>query len=92
VTVCFADLDLTKSEGIAALYGRISFAAHSVCRDLDPSVSGDPLPMHNSYKRCLSLSNAIEGATSKIDRPDFTAYIADKLKRGTRENVKIAER
>jgi UrcA family protein len=71
VTVRFADLDTTNTQGAAMLYRRLKGAAASVCRDLEP---GKQLVRAAVYKNCMhtALSNAIV----KLDRPAVTAYAA----------------
>jgi UrcA family protein len=71
VTVQFADLDITNTQGAAALYRRLRIAAASVCRGLEP---GKQLARVWAYNGCLhtALSNAIV----KVNRPTVTAYAA----------------
>jgi UrcA family protein len=72
VTVRFADLDLTRSDGLSSLYTRLSQAANSVCRD--DSEKG--VLVQQRYRVCMD--QAIKGAVAKIDQPAFSDYVARK--------------
>ena len=71
VVVRFADLDTAHVAGAAALYGRLRFAAESVCRELglDPAQK-----LQGTYDRCVR--KAIGDAVAKVDRPALTTYAA----------------
>jgi UrcA family protein len=71
VTVRFADLDTTTTQGAAVLYRRLKSAAESVCQDLDPGLR---LAMKQRYNSCIHL--ALGNAIVRLDRPAVTAYAA----------------
>jgi len=68
VEVHFSDLDLTRSEGAAALYKRLDAAAKSVCASLDARDVASQL----RFKKCVQTG--ISSAVVKIDRPALTTY------------------
>jgi UrcA family protein len=70
--VTFQDLDLANDSGIAALYGRLSFAAQDVCRPLDTLRIED----HFRYKHCVRA--AMAHAIAEIDEPALTAHYQTK--------------
>jgi UrcA family protein len=88
LTVKYADLDLSRTEGAATLYGRISHAARTVCAPLDFVQTAAPMGMGDAYKNCFS--NAVSGAVSKIHSPVLSAYVASKT--GTPATIKLASR
>ena len=69
VEVHYADLDLTRSAGIAALYGRLKSAAETACgyfaatRDLEIAAR---------TRECVHT--ALMTAVAKVDRPALSAY------------------
>ena len=64
-TVSYADLDLSRSEGAATLYGRLLGAAKQVCGN--PSRS---LEQIGQWKACYS--SALDEAVVKVDEPALT--------------------
>jgi UrcA family protein len=68
VEVHFSDLDLTRSEGAAALHQRLYGAAKTVCASLDAR----DLASQMRFKECVQI--AIDSAVARIDRPVLTAY------------------
>ena len=68
IIVHFADLDLTHSDAVAALDGRLKGAAKTVCAAQD----GRDLGGQTRYKMCWQ--SALGAAVSKADRPALTAY------------------
>jgi UrcA family protein len=67
-TVSFADLDLSTSAGVEALYGRIHAAARHVCTE--------PSEQLRDYMACVSKA---EGeAVGKVNRPLLTAFYQKK--------------
>jgi len=85
VTVRFADLDTTNTQGAAALYRRLKSAAASVCQDLEP---GKELARVAKYHDCMhtALSNAIVN----VDRPAVTAYAAAHGALAGNSSIRIA--
>lgn len=69
-TVRFADLDLSKPEGVARLYARISRTARDICGDADGSMS--------LKQKCVAKT--IEDAVSRINKPLLTALHTEHLK------------
>ena len=59
LTVKYADLDLSRIDGAATLYSRISHAARTVCAPLDFAQTAAPMGMGDAYKNCFS--NAVSG-------------------------------
>ena len=68
-TVHYADLNLNKTVGVAALYRRITAAASRVCGQRALTGSNYPLP---EYTNCYD--EAIASAVARVDRPQLTAY------------------
>jgi UrcA family protein len=69
--VKFADLDLRRSEGAAALYARISSAAREVC---SPEYNW---VMEMRAKSAQCRSQAIANAVAGVDAPALTTYYTD---------------
>ncbi len=74
VTVKFADLDVSRPEGAAVLYGRIRAAARNVCSPYD---RGDPLE-NMEFASCVRQS--IADAVSAVNAPALTAVHSSKTK------------
>jgi UrcA family protein len=69
-TVKFADLNVSKPEGAAALYARIQRAAREVCHPLEARDFRS-----NAHAACVH--KAIADAVAKVDRPAlFNVYNA----------------
>ena len=85
VVVNFADLDLSRSEGAAALYHRLVSAAKTVCAPLD----GRDLWGYMSFTACVQ--SAISKAVAKVDRPALTAYYEAKTNRRN-ATIQIAQK
>jgi len=84
VEVHFSDLDLTRSEGAAALYQRLGAAAKTVCASLDAR----DLASQMRFKECVQ--SAVGSAIAKIDRPVLTAYYKAHTNRGN-ATIQIAK-
>jgi UrcA family protein len=70
--VRFPDLDLSRIEGVAALYGRIAHAARHVC---------DPLEtLWNSTEYRTCVDTAIAGAVATVNRPLLSQYHQFRIK------------
>jgi UrcA family protein len=79
-TVRFADLDLTRVEGSAALYSRLTVAAKTVCHELDSGDSAHGIlnpRLQERYQECIH--QAIAGAAARINQPTFSAYVSTKM-------------
>lgn len=66
--VHFADLDLAKPAGIAALYGRLQGAAKRVCAPLE----GKDLRSAKAYQQCVT--DAVTQAVAEVAQPNLSAY------------------
>jgi UrcA family protein len=88
--VKFGDLDATRLAGKEELYRRLTGAAHSVCRSLDPSVSGARLQGIAPYKACID--QAISGAVAKINLPEFADYVASRTQKPAVTVIQLAAR
>jgi UrcA family protein len=72
-TVKYADLNTASVQGAAVLYHRLTNAAKTVCRDLEP---GRALGMMGPYSDCVH--KALSNAVADVDRPAVSAYAADR--------------
>jgi UrcA family protein len=81
-TVNFADLDLTRGPGVAALYARIRSAAQQVCGPVDAR----QLQALTNWKRCTK--QAIARAVRDVNAPMLTSYYLAK----TNPTIHIAQR
>jgi UrcA family protein len=88
--VKFGDLDVTRPAGKEELYRRLTRAAHSVCRSLDPSESAAKVQLTPLYKACLD--QAVSGAVSQINRPEFTEYVASRMPMPDHAGIQLAAR
>jgi UrcA family protein len=84
-TVKYADLNTSVDQGAAALYHRLTSAAKTVCRDLEP---GRRLGLMGPYDRCVH--NALSNAVADVDRPAVTAYAAERGVVPESSSIKIA--
>jgi UrcA family protein len=66
--VHFADLDLNHSAGVAALYGRIRFAAREVCGPVQDRV------LHSTVGTARCVTQAIARAVADVNVPTLTSY------------------
>ena len=73
--VRFADLDLDRVEGAAALYDRLHAAAQSVCGPLANDLANLP-----RYKACITETVSV--AVARIDKPTLTRYARTQLDGG----------
>ena len=76
IHIRLADLDLTTSQGTAAAYKRISFAAQSVCSSYD----GADLPQRRIWRQCVNGS--IDSAVAQVGDSRLTAYYVSKTGQG----------
>jgi UrcA family protein len=67
--VPFQDLDLTKIEGVTALYGRLRYAARIVCKPMESR----QLELVKKYRTCVD--EAIADAVANINRPLLSQYV-----------------
>jgi UrcA family protein len=68
VAVNYADLDLSKPEGAAVLYGRLEHAARQVCGNID----GRRLEQVAHWEACYQ--RALREAVGAVDKPTLTTY------------------
>jgi UrcA family protein len=68
ISVRYADLDLTRTAGAAALYGRLAVAAKTVCGPFEPRDLGSVARFNGCVER------AIATAVAKVDQPALTHY------------------
>jgi UrcA family protein len=89
--VKFGDLDAKRPAGKEELYRRLTRAAHSVCRALDPNESGATnLQLIPVYKSCID--QAVSGAVAKINLPEFTDYVAARTQKPVSTGMQLAAR
>jgi UrcA family protein len=84
-TVHYADLNLDKTTGVAALYRRITVAASRVCGQRALTGSNYPLP---EYTSCCN--EAIATAVARVDRPQLTAYYHAQASRSRSQTIASA--
>jgi UrcA family protein len=72
--VTLSDLDLNTREGVEALYHRIENAARAACGP--PVITGSRLPTY-AWQACVA--DAIKTTVVKLDRPQLTAYYAERV-------------
>ncbi len=85
VVVHFADLDLSRGEGVTVLYQRLKGAAETVCAPLDDR----DLARHMRFTACMH--SAISTAVAKVDQPALTAYFEAKTNRRN-ATIQIAQK
>ena len=73
--VKFADLDLTRSAGVAALYARLQSAARQVCQP----VAERDLKAEALARSCEA--QAVERAVNEINVPQLASYYRDRTGR-----------
>jgi UrcA family protein len=71
--VRFADLDLTRNEGVAALYRRLKDAAETACAPQN----GRELGSQMRYRLCWQ--SALTGAVAQVGQPALSAYCRVRL-------------
>ena len=72
--VRYSDLDLSKIDGAAALYARVSYAAAIVCNSLQSRNLG----IAAKYQACVA--QAIANAVASVDRPLVSQYHESRTK------------
>jgi UrcA family protein len=82
--VRFPDLDLTKVDGAAVLYSRLSHAAGIVCS----SLQSRDLTINAMYRSCVS--HAIAAAVTRVDRPMLSQYHESHTQREKTAVVQLA--
>ena len=73
VDVHYADLNLDRTEGAAALYARLRAAARQVCGPLDSR----ELERRQRFNACVA--QALSKAVATVDRPLLSAYYRREL-------------
>jgi UrcA family protein len=84
LTVQFADLDLSRTEGVTMLFNRITGAAKSVCS----SLRGTSLREKEQHTACVEL--ALTNAVARVDRPVLAQYVSSRSSTETKAPIKIA--
>lgn len=79
--VRFADLDLTRSAGVAELYARIKSAAGEVCQPINAREV-------ESVLRSQRCTQAIARGVAAVNAPALTSYYLAR----TRQAVTLAQR
>jgi UrcA family protein len=87
LTVQFADLDLSKDAGLAALFDRIKGAATRVCSGHS---GGTTLRDKEQYAACVDF--ALSNAVARVDRPELTDYIVRQHSSEKKAATKVASR
>ena len=83
-TVKFADLNLTRSSGIAVLYARIKAAARAVCeRDGE-------LGLNTVQAESKCRARAISGAIGTINVPMLTSYYRERSGMSSDQFLRLA--
>lgn len=85
LTVQFADLDLSKPEGAATLFGRMRSAAQNVCR---AHQGGTTLRDKQSHEACVEF--ALSNAVAKVDRPVLTKYVVSRSSGKRKAPIQVA--
>jgi UrcA family protein len=67
IVVTYADLDIDRAEGAAALVNRIDHAARAIC---GPAPVAQDLYNHMTYRDCMSSSTRM--AVRRVDAPRVT--------------------
>ena len=78
VTVRYHDLDLTSSEGIANLYGRIRAAAVEVCK---PAEFSQTLQLASLSKWNSCVGHAIADAVKRVHNENLSTYQWQRIRR-----------
>jgi UrcA family protein len=73
VTVKFADLDVSTSQGAMSLYRRIHVAADDVCSRMYTSTE-------YRWRKDACLQKVIANAVSKVNKPALSAVFASKYR------------
>jgi UrcA family protein len=77
VTVRYHDLNLSSSEGIASLYGRIHAAAIDVCKPVEDSQIAN-LALLREWNECVA--HAVSDAVRRIHNERLSAYQWDRIR------------
>jgi len=85
VVVQFADLDLSRSEGVAVLYQRLRGAARTLCEPLNAR----DLEMQMNFRTCLQ--SAISAAVADIDRDALSTYYEAQTN-GRHQAIPVAQK
>ena len=85
--VKFGDLDINRPAGKESLYLRLNRAAQSVC---SPGSWYRRALLSPQYEACME--QALSGAIAKINRPDFTDYVALRTQKPAVVDARLAAR
>ena len=70
-TVSYADLDLSRPQGLTTLMGRIRGAASDVC---SPQPEARDIPGSRDFRRCVA--HAVSTAVKTVNNPGLTTMVA----------------
>jgi UrcA family protein len=87
LTVQFADLDLTKNAGAAALFKRIKGAALGVC---SAHSGGTTLRDKEQHAACVEF--AVSNAVARVDRPELSKYVTRRFSIEKKPQAQVASR
>jgi len=87
--VKFGDLDTTRPAGKQELYRRLSKAAQAVCSPMDGAFGFRAL-VTPQYEACVD--KALTGAVARINRPEFTDYVASRTQKSDHAGIRLAAR
>ncbi len=87
--VKFRELDTAHPAGKEELYRRLYRAAHEVCSPLEGAFGSRAL-VTPQYEACIN--QALSGAVARINRPDFTDYVATRTQKSAGADTRLANR
>ena len=87
--VKFGDLDTTHPVAQEELYRRLSRAVRTVCGPLEEAPGSIAVGM-SRYAACID--QAISGAFARINRPEFTDYVASVMHKPDHMGIQLAAR
>ncbi len=88
--VKFRDLDMAGPAGKERLYRRMVQAARAVCSPLDPNGSVVKPAFPRQYETCID--QAVFGAVARLNRQEFSEYVAARQPNGANASVHLANR
>ena len=86
IAVQFADLDLDKPQGTAALFNRIKSAARVVCSGYQNAAPADKA----RYRACIQF--AMSNAVARVDNPQLTDYFASRTVPAVQTQERLASK
>jgi UrcA family protein len=89
IVVKFGDLDTTSSAGQQDLFRRLSKAVRTICAPLQAAPGSIAVGM-SRYNACVD--RAVSDAVARINRPEFTDYVASRMQKSDRVGIQLAAR